>query len=482
MSSSRLRVQATQAAQAALASVLLVTSLMMLILNYNSLIVVPITRNSKLFLATAPHAPTFVVPLLLNSSVHSPRNDAVTGGDDGTDNSSNVNDTIAIDRSRADTSITSLRFLIHVGPPKTGTTTLQEHLTVLQNHGYLEQDNWYQPKFRQLYTFRDNTTIYGETKSRVSASLGDEDVDDYITNLGLDIATFRSTNTNIIMSHEVYARLFSQTAHYERLRAMIEDIHGYTMELVIGYRPYFEYVQSSWYQSVRVDYPSRTQPWLNVDGSKFLTSRSIGRQVDILPNRFTNDLLDRARSVVKTIHVLDLHNDPVHYIEMLVCDILQTKVSCEYERQKLAQQANKISNKSKDIHVRADAIGIEAARRGWVDIQTHSRLDVMKGIMKYFTNDIDIASCVDLPMDCSDEMVVYNDLLARTLQIDRHCVLEKNTTDSTAPSAERCRRDEDLTKQIQSQYLDEKLFCELNVTEFFRRYQDIEMHVRTNFL
>lgn len=65
-----------------------------------------------------------------------------------------------IHRSKADMSMKGLRFVLHVGPNKTGTTTVQVHMKLLQTLGYLESDNWYTMEKRQR--FHDGTVIHDD--------------------------------------------------------------------------------------------------------------------------------------------------------------------------------------------------------------------------------------------------------------------------------------------------------------------------------
>jgi len=152
---------------------------------------------------------------------------------------------------------TRRKFFLHVGPMKTGTSSLQADLDWLMGD-FLAMDNFYY--------------IRGDDPMETNCPLTDPD--NFLECFKVEADKLLSLNKNIIRSREQYSSFFSDRPWmYPKLQEILKD---WDVTIVGGYRPFHEWIPSFWYQSMRMEHSDPDHPedrvkntWRRNDGTLF---------------------------------------------------------------------------------------------------------------------------------------------------------------------------------------------------------------------
>ena len=312
------------------------------------------------------------------------------------------------------------RFVIHVGPMKTGTSSLQADFEWLMSD-YLKQDGWH-------YINLEDPIEHIE--------LNRNKPQEFLDNFKVEADKLLPLGQNVLRSREQYSPVFSDNPWmYEKLK---ENLSGWDVLIVAGYRPYSEWMPSWWFQAMRAPYsdPKHPEdriknPWRYLSNGKM--TGELYRIEAMFPNfynfwtgrkRFTDAIVDGA-SPVFPVKVLDIH-DPKGARSAFLCDILggDAPISCqaslEMDKNKPAHKSN---NKSNLDEVQYDAIAMAAIKRGLVVEDKWRRSEVIDAIIE--RQEVELKLRVsDLPLLCPDE-ATYKAFWDLTIELDRKCLPEK---------------------------------------------------------
>ena len=274
---------------------------------------------------------------------------------------------------------TKPRFVWHVGPLKTGTTSIQDGLSSLDRAGFLAKDGWY---------FAGHSGSFRGIRENV-----------FRTRFKAEMDRLRLMGKNVILSNENFS-LFYGSEDYRRIREVLGD--DWDVTVVIGYRPYFDWIPSMWSQSFKLkreeNIGKREYPWHDDRGEP--TRRimpmfpSYHKRMDS-SSRFADSIADFVKPYFN-IQMLHLY-DPKGLQAKLVCDILQARAACaeglrKSKKEKRANQAN-----FDPIH--SDVIAMEAARNGLINTAKWKRIAVIEAVMAHLQNRT-------MPMVCPNEDVL----------------------------------------------------------------------------
>lgn len=130
-------------------------------------------------------------------------------------------------------------FVLHVGPQKTGTSSLQHSFYTMTQSGMLERDNWH-------YTSMNHTFSDGQMNLTDRLYTIPIKSPDFWEMFQTEVTKLRASHKNILLSKEGYSVIFNNYTHYEELRNVLGD--DWEVLIVVGYRPYYEWVISYWWQ------------------------------------------------------------------------------------------------------------------------------------------------------------------------------------------------------------------------------------------
>ena len=253
---------------------------------------------------------------------------------------------------------------------KTGTTSIQAELVALRNL-LLEPDNW--------YFASQNGPFQGIKKP------------DFVTRFTNEMKRWRRKGRNVVLSNENYSVFYREADYAHMARALGDE---WDVTIVIGYRPYYEWVPSMWSQLYKLkpkeqsglqDYPWHQQPIRPMfpDYYEKINQGAL----------FADSVVRMVRPYFSNIVMLDLygadHDDNKHTTtssstmsiqSRFICHILQAPTACAASRRRLEQRVNQGS--LEPIH--ANAVAYAAAQMGMIDTEQWQRPAVMDALLKHW--------------------------------------------------------------------------------------------------
>ena len=163
---------------------------------------------------------------------------------------------------------------------------------------------------------------------------------------------------------------------------------------------------------------------------------------------FTDSIVDRA-SPYFPVHILDLREDG--FSTRFFCDVLQAEHACAERKRRDQENGTTWANKAEADIIFYDAVGLNAASKGLVNMQKWNRFAVRNAIESHMEQELNQTASLHWPRVCPDE-VALNDLLIKSIRLDAHLF----------PNENREQRDDALKAGFQKQ-LDRKGFCHVDL-------------------
>lgn len=357
--------------------------------------------------------------------------------------------------------------VIHVGPPKTATTTLQTALTHLQNR--LSDDNYvYAGRYYNPFVNSSGTLIYNRTDSdlvKMMKTMFSKKTCERAVRRNASLTTCTveflqeldryKGGQNLLISDEALAsRSFEEPRAFAALREAVQT--GRDPLIIIGYRRFFQWMRSDIHQQFRFDRKIR-----KVD--EWPGPKTAGRKVpDIFPILYRNypntikyTTSDRNRiEPYIPVQIFNMHGNYGSIISQFACNMLpdapQTcQASKGLEQSGVKTQMN-VANSS--YHWNYDKLTVGAAELGLIDTERFSRRTVREDLMNFTRNHLKL-SAFDFELDCPSQEQLQSFL---TLSLD----YEKN-----ALGSEEATRMEAETRAAFSEDSENYLFCAVAVNE-----------------
>lgn len=335
------------------------------------------------------------------------------------------------------------QLIIHVGPRKTATTTLQTDLTHLHDQGILQRDKFHyvgricRPFTTSVGKHVNNCT--GDALQRLARAALSECRENQ-QRICLKPTLSRELNRlvdeegvkHVILSDESLGKTkWRSPAHYRALRDGLHrppNKYKWNVTIATGYRRFFEWLPSDMYQDYRLDHGA--QKWHEVWPDETIGDVK-GRRIElILPDYYKHWYDDHhihTNWVVSCVNdsfplrILDLHDERlVNKEESLrahwFCHTLAPffPKTCSYAREQdskgveakvLNSQLAALSNTTDDsgkapsiMHVFYDHLAVEAYDQGWLKGKTAewTRPKMRKVIQDYARLVRDLKSPLDL--------------------------------------------------------------------------------------
>lgn len=326
------------------------------------------------------------------------------------------------------------RLVLHVGPQKTGTTSLQTDLTRFRR--FLLADGFhYEGRFYHPYVNRKGRTINNRSGSAIvndlyclgkaknkSLSLQRQ----CLERVKADLAIHYQRKENVLLSDESMSNWTNQI--YNLIKEVLGD--QWRVEVMVTYRHYYEWILSKKFQSERVD---RRNP------VKFRWKHEKGWEpVPLIPhwkkpNRWNApDLQQILEQIDNTFPFtfINMHS-PSPLRTTLLCDAsLQTPQSCTKSRKIDISEPSSttIMNTQKAVvdHRFYDAIAFAAVEKGMVNTSLFSRDEVRKGVEQHQEKILGL-SAKDFAMACPKEAEL-KELLDFSLSVETNILPGSNAT------------------------------------------------------
>ena len=320
--------------------------------------------------------------------------------------------------------------LIHLGPPKTATTSIQTDLTkineTLLQDNYFYVGRYYEPSYDPItkkYTtgrsetnlvvtlckfFNRNLKAWPEVDQKIPRSVR-------LKSLADELRKYKGSN--VLISDESLAHRFLKDPEGSN---MLQTEFGNDWEIIIlaGYRRYFQWLPSDMFQQSRMDLDGDTKgrknnwPGQRGEGAGYKKGR---RTKTLFPEYFENnwfrdtpihrptDAVLDGLSDIFPIRILNLHRGERSVQTRFVCELLpDAPKSCRAMRELEDSQNSSVLNKHSDSttqHIHYDIISTEAANLGMVDTSRYRRKFVRDTLWNYTEFEIGKTPW-DFDLDC----------------------------------------------------------------------------------
>lgn len=363
-----------------------------------------------------------------------------------------VANTAAVANSLAMDNITTVAktrpiLFLHVGPPKTGSTTLQCTLESLRDH--LEQDNYAyigRPECPESVPPKRQTEFRLFAKALVTGSICQNGVmkgdrgsiprcwQDFVAHLD----AYRRSSTNVIFSDEAMSNRVARTKEYfPKLpypwKALQSALVGWDVRVLAMHRPLYDYLPSVYndFYKVRpgkirlhlwngggqcpqqggIDTP---QPF---DQSGYSIANLMRPNLKLFPN--PAQIYELFQNQGFNVTLIDMNTEQL--VARIVCRVLPGAIeACKALGDTERISLSKNLNPSRSLYY--DFIATEACRRGLFDGKLISRENARNALIKRQEDDLGL-SANDLPLDCPNEKMmqsIFNASLDHERRLWRH--------------------------------------------------------------
>ena len=346
--------------------------------------------------------------------------------------------------------------VLHVGPSKTATTSLQTDLTALQEalhaDGYAYAGRYYTPKIDAdsggtIRLGRSQSSLLETAHAMLKQCPHQDDqrwrccktfaqeLDAYVQQQGVP---------HVILSEEPFGNQWRHpqdwVAIMEALRNTKTNSNQWHVTVVVGYRHFYAWLPSARFQHERLD---RINPvWPEPYG----TGRSVqpfypdwysGMEYTSNFNeewnknfQHTANILDSMNHTVEDVRILNLHNDQ-HYspLRLLLCgSTTRTPTACRQAlRREQEQHHETVMNTQSSVPSPFyDALATVAAAFALVNTTAHTRTQVRDAI-QYRHETVLGLTLHDLPLQCPPAAVLEQ-LRNTSLALEERCLSSPPTT------------------------------------------------------
>jgi hypothetical protein len=318
---------------------------------------------------------------------------------------------------------------IHPGPAKIATTTIQQLLTDHQKQ--LNSDNIFylgktmpKEKWKCDFPHLADCLMYKQYRPEPEHIRCREIIVEQLNE-------YYSKGVDVILSEEVFGIMFntkkrgtSNTRGIEGLEILSNILrsNNWEIRLLIGYRPYFDYVKSLYSQKYNARGKKMLLNWPG-QGGKHIPPMHDELFEDEWP--FTDELIDlfKAHVDVDIVEVLDItqNNHRGDLSERLYCDLLkEAQQTCSARKASLDDsEVRKNVAMSHDY----DRIATAAATKGLVDTNKFTRSTITSRVKKFVevtNNDSNNTTLHNLPLLCptKDNIdILHNMSLAKEMTV-----------------------------------------------------------------
>lgn len=348
------------------------------------------------------------------------------------------------------------RLILHVGPSKSATTTLQTDLTAVQ--AALEADD-YSYAGRYYNPFVNNATgefHLGRSESGLLVAAhtmlkhcNKPSRSDCCRTFARQLDHY-SPQKNIILSEEPFGNMWRHPQDWQAIRSAVS--RHWDVTVVVGYRRFFQWLPSARYQSERVDrHTDRTRPWPQHGGRQIRPFFPNWMQVWRRNYQYTSDILNAINGIFP-VRVINLHNPERHSpLRVLLCDVLQgaTETACQQAVERESNDDETVMNtQSTAPSLYYDEIACVAARQGLVNITAWSRKEVREAIQHRQEVELGLHAKELDYLDCPSQAKL-DALLNVSLELE-----EKYMPDFAKDERQRDQHREGFTK-----YVERRVYC-----------------------
>lgn len=337
-------------------------------------------------------------------------------------------------------------FVLHVGPAKTGTTTIQwfaaEQEELLQKDNIYYLGHWPSEKnLHRLYNF-----------CVLPEKMNDELCNRKWAEFETEIDKHHAQNHNILVSEELFSNIIlrGEDSRELLLDRLVPLQHKWRVRVIFTHRRYFEWLPSRYYQNYKPDTKSdmvRKQSWPDEGGG---TIMSLPQYIDQFLKAEKNPLLWLKKSwdaQFSDVRVFNMHDND-NFVGAFFCEMIpEARQICDHVWSQPSVTVKKNMSTNKALHF--DMLAVEAYKRGWID-KSLSRLTVAREIEAFSSKLEKLHSMAGFPLLCLSKNQTES-LLDQTISIEREMIPEFSPA-----------REAEIRSKF-AQALEERKFCSVDV-------------------
>jgi hypothetical protein len=327
---------------------------------------------------------------------------------------------------------------IHIGPPKTGTTTIQTLLTVwnrtllkLDHVEYLGFHMWPNHTWK-IYEDLGNSIAGLSSHCKPNNNQTQACYQSLLDNLRTKYEQ-EQTNKNdgtvvndLVLSDEVFTRGRDILTKFEELESFQTDVQDmYDLKIVVTYRRY-----EDWYPSARRQLNLRSQKsskWVGPIQPQFPAALEYARKNSHYGYPAPAELIrSLQRNSKLEVLIYNFHEHLDNMIVPFACDILHAQHTCQLSKLPNSTKVYMTSDEKVKDNLLYDEIVSTAADVGLLDPSLLERKSAVHGARIWY-QEIQNRTIQDIPMKCppNDELKEYFQL---SLDIERQMLPEFSTT------------------------------------------------------
>ena len=325
--------------------------------------------------------------------------------------------------------------VFHVGPPKTGTTTLQTELTNLE--AALAEDNYfYAGRYYHPYTSldgsfhlnRSESVLHDVARTMLKRRMCQKKPRTRCLEKFQQELNDNYRGRNVVLSDETWgAQVWKTWEDYHTIQQVLGE--EWQVTVVVGYRPFFQWIRSQMFQRYRMDRP--------IDWKDDWPGQGFGESVRTLfpdyhkydkwyndGHRFTDLVVHNTKGRVH-VRVMSLVQGTDSLRTKFACQMLPDAHHACAESRRLDDERQEgdeimLNTREKVSHVHYDMLATQAVELGRVDPNRHSRVEVRKALHRFAETELGM-SPMELDLACPTQEEL-DELLDLSLALERECL------------------------------------------------------------
>lgn len=355
------------------------------------------------------------------------------------------------------------RLIVHVGPSKSATTSLQTDMTAFQRalhqDGILYAGRYYHPFINQtsgLFHINRTETVLSDLAHHMLVGCHLEPktacLDDFLEELN-SFAASETGPFDVILSDESLGNQWDTPDDWLAIREALSE--EWDVTIVIGYRRFFSWIVSSHFQRERLDrsHGGLNELWVSQGGraKQALYPKWVHNTEHY---QHTYQILDSLQDIFP-VQIINLHNlEGLSPPTLLFCTLLNgiTQNTCQ-KSHRHDHNPTMINLHTKIPSLYYDAIATAGETAGLIDASAWTRAVVRDAVWRFHEEERGLEP-QDLPLDCPGD-VEMKDLLEFSLGIESKYMSDFFESNETIEA--------DHIAGFQS-YVDQGIFCFVNTT------------------
>lgn len=299
----------------------------------------------------------------------------------------------------------AMNAVIHIGPHKTGSTSIQEASAAAIDH--LQLDNYETPwshlkllDHGELYNqVHFSTCFFREDNPEIHIKLPYPCRHDLVQS-GLEVAS--RNNHSLLVSAETFSSLRD---------GEIYDLHEYlnaawnNITIAVTYRRYYDYLVSFYNEWARNEYGDI---WESGAFEKNATDRfrpgmyeflNDSQHFEIATEKYTLAIVSRYQKYFRNIVMMNFHDDTVDLVEQFYCHVIPfAPNTCQKVKGILVSSTNTKFNKNHPVVY--EDLTYAAHRKGMIDVRTKEQYTTVRDAIQIHQETTLGLSKSDFPLRC----------------------------------------------------------------------------------